>query len=181
MQVIFRSQQTYLSEIEMYDDGVQVGTDVLCDHRNIIQWHIMSLLPSVQLGSSHAHLYPLYEACRLALIIFGIGVTFPLPPQSTPLVTVSRMLKIELQSCHHFAQNLPLSALGLYLWILTLGGIAATDSLERGWFIDRLKYHIACHGPATWHDFELELRSILWLDRACQSAGKLIWNEIMGS
>ncbi len=94
MQTIFQCHRKYVSEVEMYEDGMPVGIDMLCDHRNIIQWHIMSLLPSAQLGSSNASTYPLYEACRLALIIFGIGVAFPLPPQSAPLVTLGRMLKI---------------------------------------------------------------------------------------
>ncbi|KAJ5391514.1 hypothetical protein N7509_007004 [Penicillium cosmopolitanum] len=121
MKTIFQCHRTYVSEVEMYEDGMQVGTDMLCDHRNTIQWHIMSLLPSTQLGSSHASTYPLYEACRLALIIFGVGVTFPLPPQSAPLATLGRMLKIELQAYYEEAKEVPPSARSLYVWILTLG------------------------------------------------------------
>jgi len=181
MQDILQSQRIYVSEVEMYEDGVQIGTDLLCDHRNIIQWHIMSLLPLVQLDSSHAITYPLYESCRLALIIFGVGVTFPLPPQSTPLKTLGRMLKLELQLHQHEAQNSSPSALNLYMWILTLGCITTTNSPERDWFIDQLRLHIACHGPSTWNDFRAELKSILWLDSACGMAGKIIWNDVMGS
>ena len=181
MQSILQSQRIYVSEIEMYEDGVQIGIDLLCDHRNIIQWHIMSLLPSIQLDSSHAITYPLYESCRLALIIFGVGVTFPLPPQSTPLKTLGRMLKLELQSHNCEAPDLSPSALDLYLWILTLGCIAAIDSPERAWFIDQLRVRIAYHGPSTWHDFQAELKSILWLDSACGMPGKIIWNDVMRS
>lgn len=179
MQTIFQSHRTYVSEIEMYEDGMPVGTDVLCDHRNVVQWHIMSLLPSAQLDPSHARKFPLYESCRLALIIFGVGVTFPLPPQSAPLVTLGRMLKAELQTYHKGTQDVPVSGRSLYLWSLTLGGIAATGSSERDWFVDRLQLHTACHGISTWDDFEKQLESVLWLHGACALAAKLIWDEIM--
>lgn len=180
MQTIFQCHRTYISEVEIYEDGMPVGTDMLCDHRNIIQWHIMSLLPSTQLGSSHASTFPLYEACRLALIIFGVGVAFPLPPQSAPLVTLGRMLKIELKAYHQETKDIPPSARSLYVWILTLGGIAATGSSEREWFVDKLQLHTACHGISIWDDFETELKSTLWLSSACTLPGKLIWDEVMG-
>lgn len=180
MQDIFHFQRTYVNEVEMYEDGMHIATDVLCDHRNLIQWHIMSLLPSTQLGESHADAYPLYEACRLALIVFAVGVTFPLPPQSAPLETLARMLKIELQSYNKASKTIPPEALSLYLWILTLGGIAATGSADRGWFTDKLKIHTTCYGPSTWQDFETELKSVLWLERACGLGGRLMWNEVMG-
>ncbi|KAJ5082673.1 hypothetical protein N7532_011716 [Penicillium argentinense] len=179
MQDIFRAQLTYVTEIEMYEDGIPISRDVLCDHRNLIQWHIMSLIPSGQLGSSHSGLYPLYEASRLALIIFGVGVSFPLPPQSAPLVTLARMLKLELQSYHRSVQEIPISAVSLYTWILMLGCIAATGSAERKWYINSMGAHVVFYGPITWYEFKIELKSILWLERACDQPGELVWNEVM--
>jgi hypothetical protein len=79
MQEIFRAARAYFALVDKYQDGIHVALDTLADCRNLIQWHIMSLLPGSQLGTRLMDAYPLYESCRLALVIMGVGVVFPLP------------------------------------------------------------------------------------------------------
>jgi hypothetical protein len=179
MQKIFRSLRIYVELIETYQDGIQMGMDTLCDYRNVIQWHIMSLLPSTQLGSAHVSFYPLYEACRLALVTFGVGITFPLPPQTAPLASLARMLQIELQVYSQATQNDSLEVQRLYSWCLMVGGIAGKGSSERSWYASKLQHYATSRGLSTWHEMRMELREVCWLDSACDLAGKMLWDEAM--
>lgn len=179
IQKIFRGLRIYIELIEAYQAGVQMGMDTLTDYRNVVQWHIMSLLPSSQLGSAHASFYPLYECCRLALVTFGVGITFPLPPQTAPLPSLARMLQIELQIYSQAVQNQSLEEQKLYGWCLMVGGIAAKFSSERSWYANKLKLYAASWELSTWHEMRMELRAVLWLDSACDLAGHVLWDEAM--
>lgn len=177
MQKIFRSLRIYLELIEAFQDGIQLGMDTLCDYRNVIQWHIMSLLPSSQLGSAHVSFYPLYECCRLALVTFGIGIIFPLPPQNAPMASLAEMLQIELQAYSQVIQDEPLEVLKLYGWCLMMGGIVAKWSSHRSWYATKLKLYTTLRGLSTWYELKMELGAVLWLDSACDVAGKTMWDE----
>lgn len=179
MQRIFRSLRIYLELIETYQDGIQMGMDTLCDYRNVIQWHIMSLLPSSQLGSAHVSFYPLYECCRLALVTFGIGIVFPLPPQNAPMASLARMLQVELQAYSQGVQDESPEVQKLYGWCLMMGGIAAKSSSQRSWYADKLKLYGTSRGLSTWREMKMELGAILWLHSACDVAGKMMWEEAM--
>lgn len=179
MQKIFRGLRIYIELIEAYQDGIQMGMDTLCDYRNVVQWYIMSLLPSSQLGTAHTSFYPLYETCRLALVTFGVGITFPLPPQTAPLSTLARMLQIELQIYSQSVQNQSLEVQKLYGWCLMMGGIAAKLSSKRSWYANKLKMYATSRDLSTWHEMRMELREVLWLDSACDLAGNMLWDEAM--
>jgi hypothetical protein len=181
MQRIFRGLRIHLELIEAYQDGIQMGMDTLCDYRNVIQWHIMSLLPSSQLGAVHASFYPLYESCRLALVIFGVGIVFPLPPQTAPLPSLARMLQIELRLYSQVTQHELPEVQNLHSWCLMMGGIAARWSSERSWYAEKLKVYATSRGLSTWHEMRMELKSVLWLDSACDLAGQLVWDEATNS
>jgi hypothetical protein len=177
MQSIFRSLRIYVELVETYQDGIQMGMDTLCDYRNVIQWHIMSLLPSTQLGSAHVAFYPLYEACRLALIAFGVGITFPLPPQAAPLASLARMLQLELQIYRQATKNDPLEVQMLFGWCLVVGGVTGKGSSERSWYASRVQLYASSRGLSSWHELKAELRDVLWFDDACDLAGKMLWDE----
>jgi hypothetical protein len=179
IQSIFRSLRIYVELVETYQDGIQMGMDTLCDYRNVIQWHIMSLLPSNQLGSAHIDFYPLYEACRLALVTFGVGITFPLPPQTTPLVSLARMLHFELLIYSKGTKNELLEVQSLYGWCLMVGGIAGKGLPERSWYASKLQQYATSRGLSSWHEIRVELKEILWLDSACELAGQILWDEAM--
>jgi hypothetical protein len=68
-----------------------------------------------------------------------VSFIFSLLGHGAPLLTLANMLRVELQSCGVLAVLSEPSSEPHYttilLWILTLGGIAATQSLLRAWFV----------------------------------------------
>jgi hypothetical protein len=125
-------------------------------------------------------LYPMYECCRLALIIFGVGIIFPLPAEAAPLVQLARMLQLELRSAEYsVAISSSMEALHLHFWCVVLGGISATGSQERAWFVYELRRAAVLNAVPSWGELLAILRPILWLDSACNPAGKELWMEAM--
>ncbi|KAJ5890523.1 uncharacterized protein N7473_006751 [Penicillium subrubescens] len=179
MQEIFRAARAYFALVDKYQDGIHVPLDTLADCRNLIQWHIMSLLSGSQLGARLIDAYPLYESCRLALVILGVSVIFPLPPQSAPLLELSRMLQAELQSTKDFAKVYSSVSTKLVYWCLVLGGIAATGSSERRWYVEEIRRLAGPYGLREWDSMKQDLKTILWLDRACDFGGRLLWEEAL--
>jgi hypothetical protein len=179
VQDIFRAARAYLALVDKYQDGVQVALDTLADFRNSIQWYIMSLLPASQLDSTLMDAYPLYESCRLALVIMGVGVVFPLPPQSAPLLNLARILQTELQSIKDTSKAYSSVNIKLVSWCMTLGGIAATGSPLRTWYVEEIQRLAGPCGLPGWDRIKQDLKMILWLDKACDSAGRLFWEEAL--
>jgi hypothetical protein len=182
MENVFEAIRAYTSIIDSYQEGSLFGVDesIICDQRNLVQWHIIALPPASQFIDNFLQSHPIYEACRLSVMIFGVGVTFPLPAKTTPLSTLARLLQIELQQ---YDQNIawissPVAVRVLF-WVFTLGGIAATGTFNRKWFVSKLKKLALLHGLTTWDDLRPNLKSVLWLDCACDVPGEQLWNEVM--
>ncbi|PTU23336.1 hypothetical protein P175DRAFT_0454989 [Aspergillus ochraceoroseus IBT 24754] len=178
---VFHGLRKYVSLVQAFQDGVQPGVDrgTLCDFRNLLQWHIMSLLPASQLGHVIIPFYPMYESCRLALIIFGVGITFPLPPETAPLEKLSKMLQIELESCDYSSLSGTPGATEIRCWCLVLGGIASTETNSRKWFVQQLRRIATAQGLSTWDEVKVVLESTVWVERACDMAGSFLWDEVM--
>jgi hypothetical protein len=166
MYLTFQDARAYMSLVERFIDGIEISPNsatILCDSRNSVQWHIMSL--------------------RISLIIFSVGVIFPLQPQSAPLQKLVKLLQLELQSCAGSSRELSSSSssstgFDIHLWCFFMGGIAATGTQERTWFVDELRRVYEHDAVSTWDEVRVILKSVLWLDSACDSAGKDLWNEI---
>lgn len=176
---IFCGVRTYLSLVENFQDGVQgVDHQTLCDARNLLQWHIMSLLPESQLGPVLLQLCPVYEACRLALMIFGVGIIFPLPADIAPLGHAARSMQLGLQmhSSHHVGLESE-ALIQAQCWCLVLGGIAAGPQ-EREWFVHELRHMLPMLGVTIWTELKMVLKLFLWWDLACDSAGRQLWDEV---
>ncbi|KAL2861794.1 hypothetical protein BJX68DRAFT_251642 [Aspergillus pseudodeflectus] len=186
MHSVFCAARVYVSIVDAYQQGsaLAMHSAAICDHRNLLQWQIMSLPPVNELGSVIDGLCPMYEPCRLALIILGVGVVFPLPAETSPLVEASRMLQIALQAYSYSTPSLgsqstvaSLEVLRVYCWCVVLGGIASTGSHERVWFVHELRQVAAAIPVSSWSELHFVLRSILWFDEACSSAGKELFME----
>lgn len=178
-QEIFSASRAYLALVDKYQDGVYVALDMLADFRNLVQWHIMSLLPGSKVDPCITNSYPLYESCRLALVIMGVGVIFPVPPQSAPLLELSQMLQAELQSTEDTAKIYSSESIKLVYWCLILGGIAAGESQERLWYAEELRRLAGPYGLPSWDEIKRDLKTILWLNRACDFAGWFFWEEAL--
>lgn len=152
---------------------------LLADQRNLAQFTILSLPPAAQIEA----LFPLptqapiYEACRLAALIFGAGVIFPIPARNSPLHTLAGQLgKVLLDSKIESLWLSPNTHTPL-LWMLTLGGIAARDTILRSDFARKLGTWARRSGISSWSHLKQRLETMLWFDLACDEAGESLWQE----
>ena len=66
---------------------------------------------------------------------------------------------------------------GVLLWMLVLGGIAASDKPERPWFVSQLALIVRRLDITEWGSIEDTLESFLWLESACGQGGRELWDE----
>ncbi|KAJ5876323.1 uncharacterized protein N7529_001907 [Penicillium soppii] len=161
----FQAVHAYISMIKANPTSVR-------DHT------LLSLAPAADLHTffslSHA---ATYEACRLAALIFGVGVLFPIPAQNTPLNNIARLIQaVLLQPTASELWSTPATRIPL-LWILTLGGIAASETPERAWFVSALEDIMSKMGIHTWPSLKTLLVSMIWYDAACDMAAEALWFE----
>ena len=177
----FEAMKSYIFLLEGLEKGKPSSEDTrlqeIADRRNSIQ-HTMLCLPSgTEIHDSFSEEVSLYDACRISGLIFSMGVIFPLPYEAAPLSRLAIMLKLELQQVS-VACHLSLHARGILLWILVIGGIAAVDTREVGWFVSRLHQMADENGVREWGQLKRLLKRILWLDSACDMAGQQLWYEV---
>lgn len=181
MHDVFRASRLYISLVEAYIDGSPAaeGLGTICDRRNLVQWHIMSLPPAIPAYHTAA-VSGMYRCCRLALTIFGVGVIFPLPSEIVPLLNLARMLQAHLRLDAYKAASLAsVGARNVYCWCVVMGGIAASGSQERGWFVQELRFWAVSNFVGSWEELSTALHSVLWYSDACDVAGKEMWTEAL--
>ncbi|OQD92424.1 hypothetical protein PENSOL_c041G01590 [Penicillium solitum] len=174
----FQAVHTYIGIIKA-SPTVTHDVSLLVDQRNLTQHTLLCLAPASELHTffSHPTHAATYEACRLAALIFGVGVLFPIPAQNTPLNTLARLIQsVLLQPSStglwtSSSTHLPL------IWVLTLGGIAANSTPERAWFASALGDITRKTGLNSWANIKSVLASMLWYDAACDTAAEALWQE----
>jgi hypothetical protein len=177
---VFQAMKAYTSIVEKYHDGstTKPGLCRISNQRNFVQYRLLSLPPAGKLDQDFRKSHPVYEICRLAGLIFGVGVIFPLPAQTAPLPTLVKLCQAELQESRLESDWWFPDAVGVLIWVLTLGGIAATGLPNRIWFVAALGRVTACSGLSSWRDLKPVLDRILWLDSACDFGGQQLWEEV---
>lgn len=171
----FQAARVYTRIAEGYIQGSLTKPDLtlIVDQRNLVHYALLSL-PSSTLSHQTT-----YEASRLAALIYGVGVIFPLPSGSTPLPELSR----HLQTALHLPTSpsmwtSPEASIAL-LWILTLGAIAAETVPERRtWFISALGHTARRNRISSWSDLRNAVASVLWFGAACDEPGRKVWSEV---
>ena len=174
----FQAVHTYIGIIKATPNPIQ-DVSLLADQRNLTQHTLLSLSPASEISNffSHPTRAATYEACRLAALIFGVGVLFPIPAQNTPLNTLARLIQAVLfkpSSSELWCS--PSTRLSL-IWVLTLGGIAANGAPERAWFASALGDVGRRTGLNSWASIKSVLASMLWYEAACDRAGEDLWRE----
>jgi len=177
---VYQAMKTYLSMVKRYEKSSIIDPH-MCDHRNIVQYHLLSLLPAKDFNEEFRQTHPVYEACRLAGLIFGVGVIFPLSAQTAPFQTLVIQLQAELKSSDMESRWRSRDSIGVLFWVLTLGGIAATGYPERTWFVATLGRFISCSGLSSWQDLKQVLELMPWLDSACGNGAQQLWDELENS
>jgi hypothetical protein len=174
---VFQAMAVYTSVLEQYISGEspQMDNQTLCDWRNLLQHRVLILPARPDKTTSSIQ----YEIFRICVLIYSIGVTFPLSGPAAPFIPLTKMLLSNLR-CLDF--QLPLSVIpechDAFLWVLTMGCIAATGSSERSWFAERLCAYTLSAGILEWNQYKIRVKKFLWLDIACDLAGRLLWNDL---
>ncbi|KAE8397192.1 hypothetical protein BDV37DRAFT_289632 [Aspergillus pseudonomiae] len=180
---VFYAMDVYMSIVDVYLKGNHIRTNysLMADQRNMVQYTLLTLPPISQLArlsSYYQHHEVLYEACRLAGCIYGSGVIFPLPPQSTPLAELSGLLKGTLKASDSLTGwKQPHARIALF-WVVTLGGIAAEGTMYREWYVSTLLEMTRYSQITCWADLRAIVVMLPWYDDACNDAGESLWLEI---
>ncbi|KAJ5598889.1 hypothetical protein N7510_000004 [Penicillium lagena] len=173
----FHAMRAYSAVVEKYMSGslANPNLDRIADQRNFTQHRILSLPQGSQLAAVHHKQLSLYEPCRIAAMIYGVGVIFPLPEQTAPFKSLATMLKRELQQTDwsYFSQS-SLSRRFL-LWILVMGGMASLGMPERNWYVSQLHTCLSQFRTTTFSSLRRSLKSVLWLDCACDTGARELW------
>lgn len=174
----FQAAHTYINIVRT-NLATAHDSSLLSDQRNLTQYTILSLPPAATITNHFTqptHTIT-YEACRLACWIFAVGVIFPVPAQSTPLALLAKQLHDVLRNPD--ASELwssPQTRIPL-LWILMLGGIAATQMPERPFFASAFGQSLRRSGITSWLGVRRVLDMMLWFDIACDESGQTLFYE----
>lgn len=173
---IVQAIQMHLLVLDKYMKGLVPNPDLrqLSDRRNLIQHHLMSLRPTSRRDAVQVNLA---EACRLSTIILSVGVIFPLSGNEAPFSRLAYMLKAELESCGALALLSERQYTNTLIWVLTLGGIAATRTPSRPWFVEKLST-VPITSTNLWSEVSKKLQAMVWLGSACDYAGERLWKEV---
>lgn len=174
---VLETANVYIDTVRYFCESPWTNLDLsmIADQRNFVQNAILSLPRAAEFGPIFDMAHPLYEICRLGCLVVGVGIIFPLPASTAPLQLLATLLKEQLSTKLNLQLQSDVSH--LLLWAIVLGGIAASHSIERQWFVSALQIMSFNAGLSDWSELKLILERILWLDIAGDSAGKRLWGE----
>lgn len=174
---VLDSMGAYTLAITYYLQGkpFSLGLGEINRTRLAVQHRLVLLPASEELSTVPSSKPNIYECCRLAALIFGVAVVYPIPNPHNVLLELVRRLKtaIECLDIGTFRTNLS----GVLVWMLVLGGIAASDKPERPWFVSQLALIVRRLDIIEWNSIEDTLESFLWLESACGQGGRELWDE----
>ncbi|KIW16370.1 hypothetical protein PV08_06421 [Exophiala spinifera] len=175
---VFHEMHDYESMARGFMTKVPDGysAEAVADKRNLVQYRLLSLPPAEKMASVFRKNHPNYEPCRVAMLVYSLGVIYPLAPGMAPFERLAQDLRSSLIVVGLGATNWT-SCNWLLLWILTVGGIASAHLELRAWFVAGLGRVAARKGLSTWAEVKEQLVRILWLDEACDDAGLELWKE----
>ena len=168
---------TYTEKIDDYCNGRLPAQSILilADERNRVQHRLLSLPTLATIRKSGGTEASVYEATRLATIIYTLLVTFPIPAISSPFAELSRRVKAQIPSLDfQVLQDEP----GILLWILVMAAIASINVGERRWYLKYLKQVTDRLGLSHWNELREQLLKFLWYGSTNDSDGVLLWKEM---
>ncbi|KAL5322824.1 hypothetical protein ACEPPN_010803 [Leptodophora sp. 'Broadleaf-Isolate-01'] len=170
-------------DLSMIIDGHTRGAKPIKDmasfilRRNAVQHSLTSLPSGEELEVGEVSSVCLYESIRHAAMIYSVAVTFPLPPLTGVFGKLSLALK-GIMETSKFDPCWQLSPKTL-LWILTLGGIAASGTDERAWYVQNLEAVSGALKLSDWRYVVVNIEEYLWLESACDNGGRSLWDEVL--
>ncbi|OJJ46501.1 hypothetical protein ASPZODRAFT_25599 [Penicilliopsis zonata CBS 506.65] len=179
---------------ELADAMAQITTprsagmmDRLGDARNVVQHGLLSMpkgqhqTEASSLRDSPPTLPPghachVYDACRLAALLFSTHVTFPYPQTcGIRAMLVPQLLSALMQlenDCFYSSPNI----MRALLWCATVGGVTAATT--RSWFITYLARLSTLLDIQSYDEVNSALRPFAWIDAACDDAGQQLWRDV---
>ncbi len=114
---------------------------------------------------------------RIVANIFSDMVLFPLDPATRVKPRLSAELRRSLKSpILDIEEYGPPSS--IFLWILTLGGIAAAFTRHRGWYVEALAEYYG-HLLSNHISLIKRVSAFLWWADVCDQPAKLLWTQAL--
>jgi hypothetical protein len=141
--------------------------------RNALQHRLLSL--SAFGGGLMSRQDSVYDACRLALLIYSDMVIYPIPKVQGVRPKLASKLRETLDCCtlHRCWDINP----RVMLWIATLGAIAATNTSSRAWYVGKLKVCIELLGLDHYDRYLRLVNTFLWWDYVGAKPLQTLWDE----
>ncbi|KAL4930488.1 uncharacterized protein BDV17DRAFT_280747 [Aspergillus undulatus] len=181
------AMNTYTALVDHCLEGkMSYDPSLLADQRNLLHYTFICL-PAAGIYPDQSNIIHnpqpqpqdiVYEVFRLAIFIYSVGVILPLPAQSTPLAKLAELLHNILRSAPYLSLWDAPQAQIVFLWILALGAIAATDTPYRGWYIQTLWQVIRRNRITSYDDLQRYLAFVAWYPVACDKPGLELWEDL---
>jgi hypothetical protein len=175
---VLRAMCALTIDIESYCQGAPATSDLaaLIDRRNKTQHKLLSLPTYEELSPCQVSSPCFYESIRLTSLIYSLAVIFPLPPNRSTHQKLAILLKSFLAqpTVEIYWKEFP----SLLLWCLILGGIAASSTECRNWYVLNIMALSAELRLYAWQDVANKMRRYLWLESACDVGGRELWMEV---
>ena len=171
----------YTTALDYYHQGKPGGLSlaVITRIKWALQQQLLLLPPAQELNEIPLFKLSFYECCRLTLHIFGLAVVFiDTSDAYSHLQTLVTRLITWLERLYVYGYGT--DSAHFLLWMLTLGGIAASGKPERPWFASRLAI-VLQRLNITWDDAQEVLERYLWQENACGTEGRELWYEAVKS
>ncbi|KAH8657790.1 hypothetical protein BX600DRAFT_59174 [Xylariales sp. PMI_506] len=164
--------EQYLVEREAGLEQLYPGRFV--NFRDIIQHGVYSL-PLRQIAANQ---HAATEVCRLAVLVFTLGVTQP-----HPLRSVHQRATDQLSRALGNPRLTGNQSLGFLFWAAMVGALGAglddpVTAGPAGFYHERMVSLATKLRLRKWDEVKLLLQGFLWFDRSCDKGGRVLWDRV---
>jgi hypothetical protein len=146
----------------------------LLDVRNATLHRLCCLGPLNEQSENTTVDVTLYEAIKLAAMIYCHGVLLAIPPHNGWLAQQSALLRDILRLGHRCLTHE--ACRDAYLWVIFVGGIVSRDATE-GPFFEKLFQDMLQYYGTGWQAIERNLSAFIWTDLACKLEAQAFWRR----
>ncbi|KAE9381923.1 hypothetical protein N431DRAFT_476667 [Stipitochalara longipes BDJ] len=165
---------TIIVHNHIQENAVQDNKGKLADIRNFVQHHLLSLPASDKLTAIPDSLY---EATRLAALIYSLLVVFPIHGPRAPFVELASQLRFNV-SFLDLEKQMRLKHL---LWIVVMGAISGMNTPNRIWFVWAVRELSLRLKINAWEEVKDILGQFLWFENTNNRDGRKVWEEVEGA
>ncbi|RFU29231.1 hypothetical protein B7463_g7088, partial [Scytalidium lignicola] len=143
-----------------------------------IQYHLLLFQFISHKSSQHT---ALEDACCMGALIYlktihHYRLSFQIEGYPFRVSTDGAIIQ-KLKSCLDIMETNTRQTKELFIWILFLGGGAATSTRDRTWFVARLGKALMEWQVCSWEDAKSLLMKFLWVEAIHADSGRDLWDE----